>query len=93
MWCNENNLSLNVGKTKELFINFRIKRGEHAPICINGTEVDRVKSIKFLGVTITHDLSWTSHVNATVKKAQQCLFFLRQLRKSGTSIKSLTNFL
>eukprot|EP00061_Rhincodon_typus_P002287 g17087.t1 len=47
-WCNENNLSLNVGKTKELIIDFRKKVGQHAPIFINGTEVERVKSIKFL---------------------------------------------
>eukprot|EP00061_Rhincodon_typus_P002653 g18128.t1 len=68
MWCNENNLSLNVSNTKELIINFRNKGGEHTPIYINGTEVERVKSIKFRGVTITDCSSWTSHVNATVKK-------------------------
>eukprot|EP00061_Rhincodon_typus_P011887 g37242.t1 len=90
-WCNENNLSLNFGKTKELIINLRKKGGEHAPIYVNGTEVERVKTIKFLGVTITNDLSWTSHVNVTVKKARQRLFFLRQLRKFGMSIRSLTN--
>eukprot|EP00061_Rhincodon_typus_P012385 g38085.t1 len=38
-----------LGKTKELIIDFRTKRGEHAPIYINGTEVERVKSVKFLG--------------------------------------------
>eukprot|EP00061_Rhincodon_typus_P010686 g35169.t1 len=48
-WCKENNLSLNVSKTKELIINFRKKGGEHTPIYINRTEVERVKSIKFLG--------------------------------------------
>eukprot|EP00061_Rhincodon_typus_P009859 g33677.t1 len=32
------------------------------------------------------------HVAVTVKKAQQHLFFLRQLRKFGISIRSLTNF-
>eukprot|EP00061_Rhincodon_typus_P007724 g29710.t1 len=32
MWSNANNLSLNIGKTKELIINFRKKGGEHAPI-------------------------------------------------------------
>eukprot|EP00061_Rhincodon_typus_P001262 g14232.t1 len=80
MWYNENTLSLNVSKTKELITNFRKKGGEHTPIYTNGTEVERVKSIKFLRVTITDNLSWTSHVNATVKKAQQRLFFLRQLR-------------
>eukprot|EP00061_Rhincodon_typus_P003694 g20741.t1 len=35
-------------KTKELIINFGKKGGEHAPIYINGTEVERVKSIMFL---------------------------------------------
>eukprot|EP00061_Rhincodon_typus_P009863 g33683.t1 len=52
-WCNENNLSLNDGKTKELIIDLRKKGGViYAPIYINGPEVQRVKSIKFLRVTI-----------------------------------------
>eukprot|EP00061_Rhincodon_typus_P015031 g42480.t1 len=72
-------------KSKELIIDFRKKGGEHAPICNNGAEVERVESIKFLRVTITNNLSWTSHVGATVKKAQQHLFFLRWLRKFGMS--------
>eukprot|EP00061_Rhincodon_typus_P007169 g28574.t1 len=91
-WRNENNVSLNVGKTKELIIDFRKKGGEHTPIYTNGTEVERVESVKFLGVTITDNLSWNSHVDATVKKAQQYLFFLRWLRKFDMSINSLTNF-
>eukprot|EP00061_Rhincodon_typus_P008469 g31097.t1 len=70
----------------------RKKGGEHAPIHINGAEVERIKSIKFLGVTITDNLPWTSHVDATVKKAQQFLFFLRRLRKFSMSIRTLTNF-
>eukprot|EP00061_Rhincodon_typus_P006522 g27238.t1 len=37
-------------------------------------------------------MSWTSHINATDKKAQHCLFFLRQVRKFGMFIRSLTNF-
>eukprot|EP00061_Rhincodon_typus_P003728 g20830.t1 len=91
MWCNENNLSLNVSKTKELIIDIRKKGGEHAPNYINGTEVERVKSIKFLRVMISNDLPWTSHIDVMVKKAQQCLFFLRRLRKFGMSIRALTN--
>eukprot|EP00061_Rhincodon_typus_P002237 g16964.t1 len=49
MWCNENNLSLNVGKTKELVIDFRKKGGEHTPIYTNGTDVEKVESVKPLG--------------------------------------------
>eukprot|EP00061_Rhincodon_typus_P007261 g28782.t1 len=66
--------------------------GEHAPIYINRTEVERVESIKLLRVTITDNLSWTSNRDAMVKKAQQRLFFLRQLRKFGMSVRTLTNF-
>ena len=30
-WCGNNNLSLNVSKTKEIVIDFRKRKGEHAP--------------------------------------------------------------
>eukprot|EP00061_Rhincodon_typus_P005445 g24967.t1 len=91
MWCNENNLSRYIGKTKELIIDFRKKVGEHIPIYINSAEVDRVDNVKFLGVMITDNLSWASHIDVTVKKAQH-LFFLWQLRKFGMSTRSLINF-
>ncbi|XP_048465042.1 uncharacterized protein LOC125485591 [Rhincodon typus] len=91
-WCNENNLSLNVSKTKELIIDFRKKGRKHAPIYINRNEVERAKSIKFLGVTITDNVSWTSYIDTTIKKAQQHFFFLSRLRKFGMSIRSQTNF-
>eukprot|EP00061_Rhincodon_typus_P003820 g21049.t1 len=88
MWCNENNVS----KTKELIIDFRKKKGEHSPIYINGTKVEKADSIKFLRVTIINNLSWMFHAVATVKKAQQCLFFLRRHRKFGMSIRTHTKF-
>eukprot|EP00061_Rhincodon_typus_P002483 g17692.t1 len=50
MWYNENNLCLNIGKTKELIIDFRKKGGEHTPISINGAEVEMGEDIKFLGL-------------------------------------------
>jgi hypothetical protein len=35
MWCQNNNLSLNVRKTKELIVDYRKRRPEQAPININ----------------------------------------------------------
>eukprot|EP00061_Rhincodon_typus_P009991 g33918.t1 len=70
--CNENGLSLNVSKTKELIIDVR-KKGEH--IYINRAEIEGVECIKFLGVMTTDNLSWTSHVDATVKVAQHASSF------------------
>eukprot|EP00061_Rhincodon_typus_P004836 g23531.t1 len=78
-------------KTKELIIDIRKKEQEHDSIFINEVEVERVESVKFLGVTITDNLSWTSHVDVMVKKAQQRFFFLRRLRKFGMFTRILTN--
>ena len=56
-WCGNNNLSLTVNKTKEIVIDFRKHKGEHAPVYINGDELERVESFRFLGVQITNNLS------------------------------------
>jgi hypothetical protein len=53
--CQENNISLNVSKTKELIVDYWKRLAEKAPINIHGTEVEQVKSCKFLGVYITYN--------------------------------------
>ena len=35
VWCQDNNLSLNVSKTKELIVDYRKRRAEHSPIHID----------------------------------------------------------
>ena len=35
MWCQDNNLSINVIKTMEMIVDYRKRRTEHAPILIN----------------------------------------------------------
>ena len=59
VWCQDNNLSLNDSKTKELIADYRKRRAEQAPININGAVAKYVESFKFLGVHITNDLSWS----------------------------------
>ena len=40
MWCQDNNLSLNVIKTKDMIVDYRKRRTEHAPIHIDGAAVE-----------------------------------------------------
>ncbi len=54
------------------------------PLLINGTAVERVSSIKVLGVHITENLNWSTNTTARVKKAKQRLYFLQRLRKVNT---------
>ena len=45
--------------------NWQVKRrAEQAPINLDGAEVERVKSFKFIGVHITNKLSWSKHTNS-----------------------------
>ena len=44
VWCQDNNLSLNVSKTKELIVDYRKRQAEQAPINIDGAVVERVES-------------------------------------------------
>uniref|UniRef100_A0A9J8CRL9 Alkylated DNA repair protein AlkB homologue 8 N-terminal domain-containing protein n=1 Tax=Cyprinus carpio carpio TaxID=630221 RepID=A0A9J8CRL9_CYPCA len=80
--CSDNNLSLNVEKTKEIVVDFRRVHTQHVPLTINGATVERVSSTKFLGVHITEDLSWTDNTTALAKKSQQRLCFLCKLRRA-----------
>ena len=48
VWCQVNNLSLNVIKTKELIMDYRKRRSEHTPIHIDRAVVEQVESFKFL---------------------------------------------
>ncbi len=91
-WCRVNNLSLNVEKTKEIVVDFRKVHTQHAPLTINGATVERASSTKFLGVHITEDLSWTNNTAALAKKAQQCLYFLRKLRRARAPAPIMCTF-
>ena len=53
--CTNDDLKLNISKTKEMIIDFR-KNTAHQPTIIHGKEVARVDHYKYLGVTIQDDL-------------------------------------
>ncbi len=64
----------------------------YTPLMISGTPVERVSSFKYLGVNISEDLTWTTHIQTQVKKARQRLYHLRQLRKFRVSPAILKTF-
>ena len=57
--------------------NKRINKIE-ASYTLEGTVLENVDSIKYLGVTITNDLKWSTHVTNICTKANRTLRFLRR---------------
>ena len=45
---------------------------------LDGTVLDNVEKIKYLGITITNDLKWNKHVSNICTKANRILGFLRR---------------
>ena len=45
---------------------------------LEGTVLENVESIKYLGVTITNDLKWNTHISNVCTKANRTLGFLRR---------------
>ena len=91
-WCADNYLDLNVSKTKEMVVDFRINQNVKDPIQINGTNVDFVDSYKYLGCNIQSDLKWDTHISEQLKKAEKRMYFVRSLRKCHVDRKIICMF-
>ena len=79
-WCDNHYLLLNIKKTKELIIDFRINKEPLAPLTIKNEKVEIVNSYKYLGVMIDDKLTWHQHASLVHTKMNQRLYFLRKLR-------------
>ena len=79
--CEEDDLELNVSKTKELIVDFRQGDHQYDPVTIKGVEVQRVPQYDYLGTTVTESLSWGANVQRLARKAFKRMYHLRKLRQ------------
>ena len=68
-WLLANKLTINIQKTNFMILaRKKIPLDDSISIRINNLSIDRVKSIKFLGVTINEKLNWANHIRNISKK-------------------------
>ena len=81
-WALRNNLTLNRGKSREiLFVDKKRRRQFDEPLGL--PDVNRVTSLKVLGVTWTKGLSVSDHVSGVISSCSQSLYALKILRVHG----------
>lgn len=84
-WTADNCLVLNAAKTQAIimgtarYLNF-IDYGVLPNVTVDGTTVRFSSHVKYLGVTISSNLSWETHVTALTKKIWAVLYRLKLCR-------------
>ncbi len=87
-WTEGAGLSLNTNKTK--FILFSHKRRHPVtPIKVHDSAISVVDSVRYLGVTLTSDLKWNTHISNTCSRARQQLGIIHRSFKEANSSVSL----
>jgi len=78
-------MAINTNKTKQLIISFskKVNITDIPLLCINGSEIDRVTTFKLLGMIISSDLSWDSHVTYILHEIAKRMYCINYLVRSG----------
>ena len=90
-------LILNTTKTSEVVFSLRPSSvsalSDLHSLYVNGESLNRVPSIKYLGVLLSSTFSWSEYCNSVFAKIRRIAFFIRKLRYFKVSPKILQNFL
>ena len=82
-----NKLSLNVAKTQSMLVSTKVmgealdRSSQHLQVKINGTELEAVTKIKFLGGLLDNRLDWRDQVQAVSLKVSRGLGILKYVKK------------
>ncbi|KAI0220548.1 hypothetical protein LSAT2_027945 [Lamellibrachia satsuma] len=90
-WTATNKMAFNYDKTKELRICFKRSPLDIPPLTINDRPIEHVTSTQLLGVTLTADLTWQTHIDEITAKASQRLYFIILLNRAGVESHHLVN--
>ena len=90
-WTASNKMALNYNKSKELRMCFKKSTPDIALLTIDGRPIQQVNSTRLLGVTLSEDLKWQSHIDEITTKASQRLYFIVLLKRAGIDPHHLIN--
>ena len=85
-WSTTNKMIPNVDKPKDMVISFHKQPIDISPICIEGIEIERVKSVKLPGIIVKDKITWNENTTYICSKASKRLYHLRQLRGLGLKV-------
>ena len=88
-WASKNNLKLNSSKSCEMVVCRSKADNSNKPLAVSG--LNRVQQITVLGVTVSDNLSFASHVQNLIAKAGASLYALKTLKAHGLQGQALSD--
>ena len=88
-WTSENNMQINVDKTKYMQIYFGHKDLSLEPIEIDDSIPEEVTVFKLLGLLVNNKITWDDHIEYICGKASQRIYFLILLKRAGKPPKDI----
>ena len=80
-WAAESKMVLNIDKCHAMHFSTAKKPFVLPDIKINGTSIPTIDETKLLGVTISNDLTWQTHVENMISKGSRALYMLHVIKK------------
>ena len=71
-------ITFNALKTEYIIVSKRKTRAMHPDLLLNDTKLTEVNNHKHLGLTISNNMSWSSHINEILAKAEKSLSMMRR---------------
>jgi exonuclease III len=87
-WMNDNNLMINLDKTKCIQFNLRKPPLDNI-VKYNEKIVEHVNEIRFLGIQIDSNVRWKQHINNLCKKIYQYVYVLKRLKETVSQQSAL----
>ena len=88
-WTSENLMKLNTKKSKYMTINFSNNYQFSTRLSLEGANLEEVKEVKLLGLTISKNLKWYSNTEAIVKSAYKRMLILHNISKFDLPIEEM----
>jgi ribonucleases P/MRP protein subunit RPP40 len=92
LWAEQWQMDFNSSKCQSMTIT-RKRHPQNSVYFMRDIRLDHVTEVKYLGITISHDLKWNTHIETACSRAKGILGFLgRNLKIANAKTKELAYF-
>ena len=90
-WVSCNHLTLNSSKCKTMIISRKRNPAQPPQLILNGTPLEQVETFKYLGVLLSSELSWSTHIESICTKARKLIGLLYRRFYGNVNQQTLYN--